>query len=465
MLTMTLLDGPLAGRPMPLPAGMLTIGDADSDIAVTLEHGARVTLSVDDDGVRLLTAAPLWVDGVPVASPDDNWCDDGDGDGAAARPPSAPDTSCLPLHAVIDLAGMAFRLDDGSDPTPCPMPPRPARRPAAPRSLAPSHKPQVARRSFASPDARAARRHRRHRGSLPWIAVAGVSSLIVAAGAAMWRTGFTGQAPGAPEPDALSALAARIAPNVVLANRDGAVRLTGGCIDDDVRARLRAEARWLGKTVSDETWCPANAIETARTVLRLHGFATAHVEAAPDGEIVVSGPFVADARWRAASDALDALALPYGWRVAEGSADALDRLVRTLRNAGQLRGLDISRDRRGWRLTGALPPGRQAALKGIVDTWNRSADASPARIEPLPPTIPTLAETGFSAPLVSIGGSPEAPSLTLADGTRLAQGVRLPGGTRIVAIYADGVSIGAPDRLYYLPLTPETHLGDAPDAA
>ena len=141
---------------MPLPAGMLTIGDADSDIAVTLEHGARVTLSVDDDGVRLLTAAPLWVDGVPVASPDDNWCDDGDGDGAAARPPSAPDTSCLPLHAVIDLAGMAFRLDDGSDPTPCPMPPRPARRPAAPRSLASSPKPQVARRSLASPDARAA---------------------------------------------------------------------------------------------------------------------------------------------------------------------------------------------------------------------------------------------------------------------------------------------------------------------
>ena len=247
--------------------------------------------------------------------------------------------------------------------------------------------------------------------------------------------------------------------------RANAARLTGRCIDDGVRARLRAEARWLGKTVSDETWCPANAIETTRTVLRLHGFATAHVEAAPDGEIVVSGPFVADARWRAASDALDALALPYGWRVAEGSADALDRLVRTLRNAGQLRGLDISRDRRGWRLTGALPPGRQAALKGIVDTWNRSADASPARIEPLPPTIPTLAETGFSAPLVSIGGSPEAPSLTLADGTRLAQGVRLPGGTRIVAIYADGVSIGAPDRLYYLPLTPETHLGDAPDAA
>ena len=80
---------------MPLPAGMLTIGDADSDIAVTLEHGARVTLSVDDDGVRLLTAAPLWVDGVPVASPDDNCGDDG----AAARPPSAPDTSCLPLHA------------------------------------------------------------------------------------------------------------------------------------------------------------------------------------------------------------------------------------------------------------------------------------------------------------------------------------------------------------------------------
>ncbi|VVD75195.1 EscD/YscD/HrpQ family type III secretion system inner membrane ring protein [Pandoraea morbifera] len=471
MLTMTLLDGPLAGRPIPLPSGMLTIGDADSDIAVTLEHGARVTLSVDDDGVRLLTAAPLWVDGLPVAPLDDDCVEnDADNDaGAADRRPVAPDVSRLPLHAVIDLAGMVFRLDDGSDPTPRPMPPRPVRRQVAPHSHAPSHAPQIERRSLTSPDARAARRqrlrHRRRHGPLTWIAVAGVSSLIAAGGAAIWRTSSAWPDTGVPEPDALSALAARIAPNVVLASRDGAVRLTGGCIDDDARARLRAEARWLGMTVSDETWCPENAIETARTVLRLHGFATAHVEAAPDGELVVSGPVVANARWRAASDALDGLALPYGWRVAEGSADALDRLVTTLRKAGQLRGLDISRDRRGWRLTGALPPGRQAALKGIVDTWNHSSDASPARIEPLPPTIPTLAETGLSAPLVSIGGSPEAPALTLADGTRLAQGVRLPGGTRIVAIYADGVSIGAPDRLYYLPLTPETHLGDASDAA
>lgn len=53
MLTLTLLDGPLAGRPMPLPQGTLTIGDGDADIAMTLDHDGVVALHVDDQGIGL----------------------------------------------------------------------------------------------------------------------------------------------------------------------------------------------------------------------------------------------------------------------------------------------------------------------------------------------------------------------------------------------------------------------------
>lgn len=66
---------------------------------------------------------------------------------------------------------------------------------------------------------------------------------------------------------------------------------------------------------------------------------------------------------------------------------------------------------------------------------------------------------------MSIGGSPNAPQITLADGTRLAQGARLPGGTRVIAIHTGGVSIGSHDRLFYLPLSPETLYDDSPDPA
>lgn len=441
MLTLTLLDGPLAGRPMPLPPGTLTIGDSDSDIAMTLDHGAQIALGVDDDGVRLLTPAPVWVDGVPVAASDDR----------------AADTLRLPLHTAIDLAGLGIWLGDGSESAPVPTPKRPERRPehtASPRMTLAPESPQAAEAPA-----------RRARAPTAWIAVTGLSLLIAAAGVAIWRTGTANVIAAPPPPDALKALAARVAPGVVLDHSGNAVRLSGGCIDDDALARLRAEARWLGKALSDETWCPANSIQTVRTLLRLHGFGTAQVSVTPDGEVLIGAPTVADARWRSAANALDALALPYGWRVAEGTADSFERLLKTLRDAGQLRGIDIARDRNGWRLTGALTVGRQASLKGIVDTWNTGDNAMPVRIEPLPPQIPTLAETGFSAPLVSIGGSPNAPQITLADGTRLTQGARLPGGTRVIAIHTGGVSIGSHDRLFYLPLSPEMLHDDSPDPA
>ncbi|WP_374627151.1 type III secretion system inner membrane ring subunit SctD [Pandoraea sp.] len=435
MLTLTLLEGPLAGRAMPLPPGMLTIGDGDADIAVAHDHDEQIVLDIDEGRVRLLTAAPVWVDGRPFATPHDG----------------ASDTPDLPLHTAIDLAGLGIWLGNGSTSAPAPMPKRPERHgaaaplPQAPQAL-----------DTAAPRARA---------PAAWIAVTGLSLLIAAAGVAIWRTGTANVVSQPTQPDALKALAARIAPDVALTTVGNAVRLSGGCLDDNTRARLRAEARWLGKTLRDETWCPANSMQTVSTLLRLHGFGNAQVSVASDGAVVISGPFVADARWRTVSDALDVLALPFGWRVAEGTTNSFERLLKTLRDAGQLRGIDISRDRNGWRLTGALTVGRRASLKGIIDAWNTTEHAMPVRIDPLPPQIPTLAETGFSAPLVSIGGSPAAPQLTLADGTRLAQGVRLPGGTRVIAIHADGVSIGAHDRLFYLPLTLETLHDDSPDPA
>ncbi|VVE26865.1 type III secretion system inner membrane ring subunit SctD [Pandoraea fibrosis] len=432
MLTLTLLDGPLAGRPMPLPPGSLTIGHGDSDIAMALEHDARIELHVDDNGARLVSAAPVWVDGAPFMLPNDDTLD----------------TPALPLHTVIDLAGLGIWLADGTQDMPIHTPKRPERR--APCTASPSTAQDVAPRG---------------RAPAAWIAVTGMSLLIAAAGVAIWRTGTANVISPPPQSDALKTLVARIAPQVALNTTGDTVRLTGGCLDDGARARLRAEARWQGKAMSDETWCPEDAMQTVNTLLRLHGFGSALVNVAADGEVVISGPLVADARWRAASDALDALSLPHGWRIAQGATQSFEQLVKTLREAGQLRGIDISRDRSGWRLTGALTAGRHASLKGIVDTWNATANAMPVRIEPLPAPIPTLGDTGFSAPLVSIGGSPDAPQLTLADGTRLAQGVRLPGGARVLAIHPDGVSVSTHDRLFYLPLTAENLHGDSSDPA
>jgi len=462
--TLTLLDGPLTGRSLPLPPGAFSLGAEDSDIAMALDDGASATLHVDGDGVHLLTRIGVWIDGAPL-----DWPDDAPPGTSAAS--GLPLSTQLPLRSVIDLAGLGLWLDVSDAelpvPPPVPLPRRPARRSSV-ESQPPVQTPQqphwqtLASRRSPSRPWRLKRPARPRRAT--WLAATCVSLIALAGGAMIWRTGAATVIASPGDVGSLKALAARIAPGISLTVSEGTVQFSGGCAPDDARARLRTEARGLDKAVRDDTWCPADLTQSVQTLLRLYGYGASYVGVAPGGEIVISGAFVADARWRAASDALDALALPHGWRVDNDEADGFDTVVQLLKDAGQLRGVNVTRERDGWRLTGPLSAQRQAALQSLADTWNDASRALRLRIEPLPVRMPTLSQTGLPAPLVSIGGPPAAPHITLADGTRLMQGARLAGGAHVIAVAADGVSIAAHDRLFYLPLTPESTYDDTFDA-
>lgn len=443
--TLTLLDGPLAGRALPLPPGEFSLGAEDSDIAMALECGVTALLHVGDDGVRLLTPVPVWVDGAPLAPHEE-------------RELSVDAAPLLPLHSVIDLAGLGLWLSDTEVDLPVPLPRCPARLVASAPPLDTSM-PLPSQTTVSPRRSRPARRR-----TMTWLAAAFTSLTVVAAGAMVWRTGAANVIAPPADADALNLLAARIAPGVSVSVSENAVQLSGGCVPEDARARLRAEARRAGRVIRDETWCPADLIQSVQTLLRLYGYGSAYVGLAPGGEIVISGAFVADARWRATSDALDGLDLPHGWRVDNDEADGFDTVVQHLKDAGQLRGINVTRERDGWRITGPLSPRREAALQSLADTWNDASRTLRLRIEPLPVRMPTLAETGLPAPLASIGGSPDAPHITLADGTRLMTGARLAGGAHVVAVAADGVSIAAHERLFYLPLTPESTYDATTDA-
>lgn len=448
MYTLTLLDGPLAGRSLPLPPGEFSLGAEDSDIAMALEGGVTALLHVGDDGVRLVTPVPVWVDGAPLALHEEH---DERELGADAAP-------LLPLRSLIDLAGLGLWLSDADADLPVPLPRRPARVVAS--ALSPDTSIPLPSQTTVSPRwSRPARRR-----TMTWLAATFTSLAVVAAGAMVWRTGAANVIAPTADADALNVLAARMAPGVSVSVSEDALHLSGGCVPEDARARLRAEARRAGRAIRDETWCPADLIQSVQTLLRLYGYGSAYVGLAPGGEIVISGAFVADARWRATSDALDGLDLPHGWRVDNDEADGFDTVVQHLKDAGQLRGINVTRERDGWRITGPLSPRREAALQSLADTWNDASRTLRLRIEPLPVRMPTLAETGLPAPLASIGGSPDAPHITLADGTRLMAGARLAGGAHVVAVAADGVSIAAHERLFYLPLTPESTYDDTTDA-
>lgn len=91
LFKLRLLNGPLVGRELALPAGELTLGEGDVDLQVPLEGlvaDRRVVLLVSEKGVFLTSKVACWIDGKP--------CED--------------HTAALPLAQVIDLAGQGLLL-------------------------------------------------------------------------------------------------------------------------------------------------------------------------------------------------------------------------------------------------------------------------------------------------------------------------------------------------------------------
>ncbi len=106
LFKLRLLNGPLAGRELALPAGELTLGQGDVDLQVPLAGlvtDRHVVLLVSEQGVFLTSAIACWVAG-------NAWEDR---------------TAALPLAQVIDLAGQGLLLGTVDSTLPLlPLPPR-----------------------------------------------------------------------------------------------------------------------------------------------------------------------------------------------------------------------------------------------------------------------------------------------------------------------------------------------------
>ena len=81
-----LLNGPLQGHILQLPAETFSIGDGESDLQLQLENGGIATLEVSSEAILLTSGTPCWVNG-------------------QSRQPGE-----LPLQIPIDLDGIHFIL-------------------------------------------------------------------------------------------------------------------------------------------------------------------------------------------------------------------------------------------------------------------------------------------------------------------------------------------------------------------
>jgi type III secretion protein D len=412
-----LLNGPLVGRELVLPAGELTLGQGDVDLQVPLEGRLidhRAVLLVNDEGLFLNSEVACWIDGKP-------WKDR---------------TMPLPLDRVIDLAGQGVLL--GTLESNLPLLPIP------PRVAADSEK-QTATSRW---------------GHWKWEARAATLMISMVLGGGGWLLSTTAIGNGIPTQSELTPwLTQQLQRQPALAGlsfsweSDGTIRFKGHCLDSRPLNALMIQLRRYGVLLREPMICEDQLLNNIRYVLHLFGYEQFTVAGTDKpGVVAIQGAIQADDRWRQVVDMLAVMPGLVHWSVENQSDKQLKALLVQLRKARLLGKLSIARSGDRLVISGRLSSSQQSQLHQQLAQFRQRWDPAPAVIyQNIRPSEER--QQLFPAAIVSVGGSELNPFLELASGLRLQVGARLPNGYQIVAIDGvHGVELSREGQLVHVPL-------------
>lgn len=403
-LTLKLLNGPMQGRSLRLPAGELTIGVGDTDLQLPLEEDvSRVTLRIADDGeVQLSESIPCWIEG------------------------RQRQNDRLPTGKIIDLAGVVFvLLPEGESFIPRRIPER-----LAPGRWRLSH---LQRRVV--------------------VCVALLVAVVLGGTAFYWwqhqesetekmgRLGVQRWLAEQHRREELKTLGFEWL-------QDGTLRIYGQCRRQLPLTEVLQQLRIAGVFWRLETQCQDQLLDEVRQLLEQNGYQDVEVsDGHYPGEVRICGEIHADARWREVVKQLAEMDGLKRWSVSERSANQGRGLLEAIRQADLL-GL-VSLEKQGQRLiiSGLLNPEQRKKLIAAL---------KPFQLEPIfqqiSPRSTADSHQLFPQPVVSIGGNRRNPWLVLADGRRLQVGAMLNNEYEIVHIDpASGIDLFRRGSLLHLP--------------
>jgi type III secretion protein D len=397
------LNGPLAGRELNLPAGEMTIGGDDPDIALPLEDGVQAVITTSTDGVTLSPAIPVWVEGMI-------W--------DTGQP--------LPLAQVIDMAGLGFIL--GEPASELPSVPLPAR--IEPQS---EEKPRKSWRF--------------------WTGCALAFALPVALGISIHHF--------APEPPPAfnvqhwleeTLQASEFAGLAAHMDEYGKVKLTGITAHAKDTAHLRQLLSQHHLLVQDESMAADSLRLMVRQLLATYGYQDAEVVSGHTlDSIEIHGNIQADANWQATTARLNQIRALGSWRVINDQEELFQSLLETLQQQKLMEGLSIAVVGKDLMVNGQLSQKQEKKVVAALDAFNNEKQP---RLRAKFLNIPTQTRTADILPsaVVSVGGSSSSAWLQLANGMRLQTGAILPGNYRIYALSHQSMTFIRGQRLISVPL-------------
>ncbi|MEX3956743.1 type III secretion system inner membrane ring subunit SctD [Trinickia sp. EG282A] len=414
------LNGLLAGRELALPAGEVSLGGSDADVAVTLEDGRQAVLVVDDRGVNLNSEVPTWVDG-------HRWESD----------------ERLPLNVTIDIAGQAFVLGAASD------------------TLA--NLPVPARCGGASPQGKEGLQgHQKRRGWPPWqkpiaprtlgVCIVAITALGGAVAVLLLSKPAREAAPTPPEPSLVARLQTQPRHGLkIVEDASGLVVLSGYCADSAEIDRLRQQLQQAGRLVRDDSVCADVLRRNVRAVLNSNGYEDIDVrDASTPGAVVIHGAIVTDAQWRSTAEQLRGVRGLRNWSVVDDGAESFERLLQMLAKRDLIEGLSLSVDGRSLVVTGALSAQRSRMVEDVIAQYNLGGAGIPARFEKMAAAAATIGL--LPARIASVGGNANALFIELENGMRLQRGAVLPNGFSVYALSTSFLELRRGPLLIAVPL-------------
>ncbi|PHV11493.1 type III secretion system inner membrane ring subunit SctD [Chitinimonas sp. BJB300] len=384
-----LLNGPLAGRELRLPAGLFTLGSGDSDLSLPLEGGIQASLKIEAEQIVLDSPSPCWVAGTSILP------------------------GPLPLGKVIDLAGFCFVL--GTTDTKLDTRRIPSRHRPAPLGL--------------------------------FAAVTGVVALVCVGIALVPQP-----VPAAPTPQEWLPTALKPMPNLKTRwSKSNELIMDGRCADSAQLTDLMTRLHAVGVKVVREAVCDDELRQSVQALATGYGYRYIDVRISEKGEALIDGAIRNDEHFPALAKALNQLPGLHGWQLSDQGNEEFAALQQRLRQGNLFEGLSAQRDDRGWLLSGQLDKPRQTAIDHLLRTLNAVPGRRYSLRYVNAASVIKPADY-LPAAIRALGGNEQSPYLELANGMRLQPGSQVLQGMRIVALSSAGVSLANDQQLVFLPL-------------
>ena len=390
------LNGPLKGRQLVLPQGKFTVGP-DGDVLAELESAEQLEFNIEDESIALETKVDVWVAGE-----------------------KKEEIEALPLSEVIEIDGLIFVLG------------------SAAQNI----------EQLELPKKKGSKKKISH---LALLGISLISTILILlllidpVEAPQHQTtpkNWVSEQLTLNELDGIKAIWAS----------NGVVTFNGFCEDSRKLQQFINEVKTHGILFIEHAECTDQLVTDVKQILAQNGFkgVTVQQNLSP-GSVSISGAIQAGDKWDKTVKMLKVINGLISWQVINESGAQIKPLIDELRQRGLIQNLMLAQLDDSIVITGEVSQEKQQSILQLA-RGTKTIQQTGTKI--VFQNIPVRAEVNriLTSPIVSYGGSSDAPFIELENGMRLSKGSQLDNRYIVKYIDIDGIDLMKNGQLTHVPL-------------